>query len=210
MIQQIEQWPARISARAIVVLGIAGIVGTIVVPRAIEAQNVLYTVWGGGPTYPTGLLAHEKAATGYNIQADAIVRRLFTDTGLRLGAAYDEFPTGGPTVGAVRLASATANLAVGLGFPEFALPYAFAGGGYYFYRSDVRLNQSVAAVEPLPALPVRGTRSAAGLDAGVGVRVPLPRFSVILEGRDDYVFFGRRQLNMVPVTLGVAYTYPMP
>src|SRR6185437_13738412 len=202
--------PVHAHAWALGICGAVAVLGNAVQPRPAEGQDLLYTVWGGGPTYPTGRLAHEDATTGYNIQADAIVRRLFAHTGLRLAATYNEFPVGGHATGAARLASATVNLATALDYLPRVVPYAFAGGGYFYYRSDVRLNEVLPPGGPPPALPPRGTRSASGVDAGVGLRVPLPRFSIILEGRDEYVFFGTRQLNMVPVTLGVAYTYPLP
>ncbi|GEM_PF-1809403 len=199
--------PRRRAGRLWVAVSLALLVTT--TPSAGRAQSVLYVFMGGGPSYPVGPLAHTLTSDGYDVIVGALVRRLLSHVGLRVAGTFAEFPADRPARGYLRFAGLVTNVSGELDAPVVH-PYGFLGFGYYYYASTVRLTVPPAGGEtPPPRLPPHGYTSAIGLDGGVGVRIPLHRFSVIVEGRDDYLLLGRRDATAIPLTAGVSYTYSL-
>lgn len=138
----------------------------------------------------------------------------FTETGFYVGGLLDISPPlspvgfrfegfynglGGANNGAdYRTIAATGNLTIGMGGIGVR-PYLIGGAGIYNSKFDVD--------------NVEG-KTSAGLNFGIGAKIPLTGFSTFVEGRVHYMFqkqeslignAGYNSLVFVPVTFGITF-----
>jgi Outer membrane protein beta-barrel domain len=160
------------------------------VPAALTAQLSTGVSIAAGFSEPTGSFSDAfqggfNGAVGLNIGAPLI------PVGFRLEGAYNGFGGKAGVNEDLRLISGTANATIGIG-----MPYIIGGVGYYSRNEkSTTLNRS-------------DTESAAGINVGAGVRLPLGVMSTFVEVRYHKMLGDNAKgadLSYVPITFGIQF-----
>jgi hypothetical protein len=159
-------------------------------PSALSAQLSTGVSLAAGLSQPTGTLSDGfqsgfNGAVGFNIGAPLI------PVGLRLEGAYNGFSGKAGVNEDLRLISGTANATLG-----FGLPYIIGGVGYYSRN------------EKSNTLNLSDTQSAAGVNIGAGLRLPLGVMSTFVEVRYHKMLGDKNNgadLSYVPITFGIQF-----
>jgi len=179
-------------------------------PHTTQAQISSPIGFGlvGGTSSPSGHLS-DLANSGWHAGAFLELKVPVIPIGFRLEGAWHQFhdkpfAAGGGTTGA-RIIEGTANATYTLLPLPIIKPYVIGGVGDY----SVRLTSPVAAIEPTEGQAATAvgttTQTKFGINAGVGVRVQLGGFAAFVEARWHDVFTSGRDVQMVPVSVGVRF-----
>lgn len=167
----------------------------------------------GGTSSPSGHLS-DVAKTGWHAGAFLELKLPVIPFGFRLEGAWHQFGDkpiagGGGTTGA-RVVAGTLDATYDLLPLPIIKPYFIGGVGEYSARvtSPVPV---VTSPEPLGSPPPTAgattttTQTSFGINGGAGVRLQLGGFAAFVEARWHDVFTSGRNVQMVPVSVGVRF-----
>ncbi|HKV50865.1 MAG TPA: outer membrane beta-barrel protein [Gemmatimonadaceae bacterium] len=161
----------------------------------------------GGTSSPTGSLS-DIAKSGWHAGAFVELKVPVIPVGFRLEGAWHQFGdkpigSGGGTTGA-RVVAVTLNATYDLLPIPIIKPYLIGGVGEYGAR--------LTTFHPLP--PSQGVASTAfptntetkfGVNGGAGVRLQFGGFAAFVEARWHDVFTSGKNVQMVPVSVGLRF-----
>lgn len=164
-------------------------VGLLAVAPATQAQSISVA---GGLSQPNGELSNGvssgyNAALGFNFGAPLI------PLGARIEGGLNGFNYKGGANGNVRIMDVTAN-----GIFNMGMTYLIGGVGYY----DRRISEMVVGQN------VTDTQRSAGLNGGLGMRLPLGTMSPFVEVRYHAMLGDKAKaanFRFIPITFGVQF-----
>ena len=181
--------------RRTVILGVAAIALAMSAASA-EAQKPISIGIAGGVAMPQGDFK-DLAGTGFNGTVSLGLGLPMLPVGVRIDGSYnrfsfsDEIETLFGESGSWSIASATANVTLGLPMSAIVVsPYLIAGGGNYWGSCS---------------LDGCDTESDFGWNAGLGVKFRLAVMSANLEARYHSVASGDEKTTYLPVTFGIMF-----
>ena len=159
-----------------------------------RAQMAVSAGVGGGFTAVTGDASRVWDAGGFHMQGMVAFGRAASAVGFRTDIMYQRF-----TSSLAGEAGRTSDLAgiVSVAYsPTTYLLKPYVLGGVGVYRSTDNFDAPQIHEEPITRL---------GASAGVGARLSFVRFGTFVEARFHRIFGATRDVDFVPVTVGVMF-----
>lgn len=158
----------------------------------------------GGSSSPAGPLS-DLAKSGWHAGAFLELNLPVVPVGFRLEGAWHQFHDkpiagGGGSTGA-RIEAGTLNATYTLLPLPIIKPYLIGGVGEY----NVRLTTPVVAPPEGGTTGGTTTQTKTGMNVGAGVRVQLGGFAAFVEARWHDVFTSGKDVQMVPVSVGLRF-----
>ncbi|HKT08974.1 MAG TPA: outer membrane beta-barrel protein [Gemmatimonadaceae bacterium] len=158
----------------------------------------------GGSSSPAGPLS-DLAKSGWHAGAFLELNLPVVPVGFRLEGAWHQFHDkpiagGGGSTGA-RIEAGTLNATYTLLPLPIIKPYLIGGVGEY----NVRLTTPVVALPGGGTTGGTTTQTKTGMNVGAGVRVQLGGFAAFVEARWHDVFTSGKDVQMVPVSVGLRF-----
>ena len=199
----------RTWSSAAVVIGLTMVGGTAVAHAQISSPIGVGVV--GGTSSPTGSLS-DIAKSGWHAGAFVELKLPVIPVGFRLEGAWHQFgdkpfDSSGGTTGA-RIADVTLNATYDILPVPIIKPYLIGGVGEYSAR--LTSVSQVVIVTPGGSGGVTDVRTTAtetkfGVNGGAGVRLQLGGFAAFVEARWHDIFTSGRNVQMVPVSVGLRF-----
>ena len=177
---------------AIVVTAVA--LGLAAAPTQARAQIAVSAGVGGGFTVVTGDARRVWDAGGFHVQGMVAFGRATSAFGFRADVMYQRF-TSSLSGEAGRTSDLAGVVSVAYSPTSYHVkPYVLGGLGVY--RSTDNFDAPEVHEEPITRL---------GANVGLGARLSFVRFGTFVEARFHRIFGNNRDIDFVPVTVGVMF-----
>ena len=165
-----------------------------VAPSGVRAQMAVSAGVGGGFTAVTGDARRVWDFGGFHMQGMVAFGRATSAVGFRTDLMYQRFTSSLP--GEAGSTSDLAGIVSVVYSPTTYLLKPYVLGGLGVYRSTDNFDAAEIHEEPITRF---------GVNAGVGARLGFVRFGTFIEARFHRIFGTNRDIDFVPVTVGVMF-----
>ncbi len=193
-----------------VVVGLAMVGGTAAAHAQISSPIGVGVV--GGTSSPTGSLS-DIAKSGWHAGAFVELKVPVIPVGFRLEGAWHQFHDkpfeGGSGTTGARIAAVTLNATYDILPVPIIKPYLIGGVGEYSARlttiDEVVVSNPGVGPEQTTEVATTSTQTKFGVNGGAGVRVQLGGFAAFVEARWHDIFTSGKNVQMVPVSIGLRF-----